>query len=173
MRFVFSLLVFIPILGFCGSLKWVSIEFPRETKKLVEVQLSIDRASFDRVFKADENFLFLSAEIKIIKKRRFLPDVKKRRYKIERKLKNDPVRKVWVVVNDREKIFQDRESALKFFLSPVSFKIKKKYFGKKYKVKARLVLTTKVLRFPFSRFFHFGKKMDTGFFRIKYAFEGS
>ncbi len=168
MCFLRFLVFFIPILCLAGPPSWIGMEFGKAENSKVKVCAEVSRDRFDRAFPSGDIF-FLKAELVVLKRKRFFPDVKKKGLSFERKLFKDPVRGVFVVKNGVERSFKSREDALSHFLNPVCFKIKEKYLlRKKYKVKMRIKIIPKIPSFPLSGLFYFGKKLDSGFFKVRY-----
>ncbi len=168
MRFLRILVFFIPVVCLAGPPSWIGVEFKREKYSKVSVCARVSRERFDKAFPSGDIF-FLRAELVVLKRKRFFPDAKKKDLSCNRKLFKDPVRGVFVVKNDGESIFKGREEALSYFLKPVCFKVKEKYLlKKKYRVRMRIRIIPKIPSFPLSSLFYFGKKLDSGFFKVKY-----
>ena len=169
MRLLKFLVFFMPIVCLAGPPSWIRMEFKKTEGSKVDVCAEVSRERFDRAFSSGDIF-FLKAELVVLKRKRFFPDAKKKDLSFERKLFKDPVRGVFVVRNGAEKMFKTRDEALSHFLKPVCFRIKEKYLirKKKYKVRMKVKIIPKIPSFPLSGLFYFGKKLDSGFFRVKY-----
>ncbi len=152
-----------------GPPGWVNMTMKPQPRGRVLVRFQVDRKKVSHVLDGEGPF-YLIGEVQVRKKRRLFPDKVKKHYKIERRLKKDEVRGIWLVKvgGKPEKVFEKREDAVSFFLSPVYFRVKRKYFLKRgYKVRGRLTLFSRIPRFPLSRLFYSGKKVDSGWFKIK------
>ncbi len=165
------ILFFIPSMVWSGPPKWVTVKVEGLSRKWVRVHVDVDRERFRKILSQGSSAYQFICEVKVKKRRRFFPDRVVKHKKVERRLKKDEVRGFWVLERKKssESIYKSKGEAIPFFLSGVVFKLKKKYFERKgYSVKGRIMVTPRIPRFPLSRLFSFGDKVDSGWFKIKF-----